>query len=62
METDSRSAHSAERLLGVIEIQADDSALERGRPPSLCSSHNEPHFGNADIIRDVIVGFEILLT
>jgi hypothetical protein len=60
METDSHSAHSAEPLLGVIEIQAD--TLERGRPPSLCSSHNEPHFGNADIIRDVIVGFEILLT
>ncbi len=54
---------------GLIHSNSQITVLEnqprRNRPASIASSnsskgHHEPHFGSAEIVRDLIVGYEAI--
>jgi hypothetical protein len=44
--------------LHVLSHQNDDQSESR---ISIAGSHDEPHFGSAEVVRDVIIGIIILI-
>ena len=56
--------NESDTIDSVLVDLAGGSTEFVARPPSevsACDSHAEPHFGSAEIIRDVIVGYVIYL-